>query len=408
MTGWLGNFTALTALRALNVLLPLALYPWLMAQLGAETLGLVIFAQAVATYFMVIPNYSMETFGTKAIADAAQQPEHLWTTTNSLYALKGLLFLASVLAYALLCWLWPFARENALLFLLSLHVVVLEAFLPTWFYQGIQDIKQASYLNGMAKAIAVVWLLFTVRHPHDAFHVPLGYLIGSLFASGMGYLWVQGHTGPLKPWASPWRASQKYLKLGWPFFLTSLNGVLYVYANRILMGYFGMAQVAYYDLAEKWVQIAKAPQQILGLTLFPKITQDAHPKALIRRFAYPSMAFNVLLFLGILWVAPWLVQWMAPGVSAQGQATTIALMRILSFNIVIIGLNNIVVVQRMLALGHEHRIVRFTLETLLIFVAMGVFLYASGYYSMQGLTWIAVLTETYLLLRSWFYLRRHG
>jgi hypothetical protein len=27
---------------------------------------------------------------------------------------------------------------------------------------------------------------------------------------------------------------------------------------------------------------------------------------------------------------------------------------------------------------------------------------------MQGLTWIAVLTETYLLLRSWFYLRRHG
>ncbi len=54
------NYGALAALRAVNVLLPLALYPVLLYRLGPDLFGLVIFAQAVATYFVMGANYATE------------------------------------------------------------------------------------------------------------------------------------------------------------------------------------------------------------------------------------------------------------------------------------------------------------------------------------------------------------
>ena len=136
------TFSALAMLRAVNVLLPLALYPVLLHRLGAELLGLVVFAQAEATYFMVGVNYATETYGTRLVSRLKDQPEALRHEVSQLWWMKVFLLVAVLLAYGLLLALWPFTHPHIYVFVFSLHVVLYEAFFPVWFYQGIDKVHQ--------------------------------------------------------------------------------------------------------------------------------------------------------------------------------------------------------------------------------------------------------------------------
>ena len=403
MSGLLKNFSALTVLRALNVLVPLALYPWLILQLGAETLGIVVFAQAVATYFMVVPNYNMETFGTGLVAKASGATSELKSVTSQLLGLKMLLFVLASIAFTLLTLVWPFARQHAVIFLLSMHLLVQEAFLPTWFFQGIQKVKVVATYNGLSKLLAVLWILAFVRGPETAFHVPLGYLVGALSAS-LAATWTMRQTTEGFTYSSLVQI-RNLAKSGWPYFITSVNGYLYVYANRILMGFFGMTYVAYYDLADKWLQMGKAPQQILGLSLFPKISQAQSPKSILKRFGPPSVTFNTLLALGLFFSAGWIVQFSIPDMDAESYQLAKGLMQILSLNILLSGLNSLFVIQGLMGSGDGTSVMWLTLETLLFFsLAVGA-LFALGQFTPMPLTCAAVAAEAYLLIRSGFVIR---
>ena len=398
MSGVLKNFSALTVLRALNVLVPLALYPWLMVQLGAETLGIVVFAQAVATYFMVLPNYNLETFGTGLVAKASGATSELKSIASQLLGLKVLLFFVASVAFILLTFMWPFARQHALIFLLSMHLFVQEAFLPTWFFQGIEKVKVVATYNGLSKLLAVFWMLAFVRGSETAFHVPLGYLIGALSAAIAG-TWSMRKS--VRGFAMPtFLQIQSLAKTGWPYFITSVNGYLYVYANRILMGFFGMSYVAYYDLADKWLQMGKAPQQILGLSLFPKISQAPSPKSILKRFGPSSVGINALFALGLFFSAGWIVQLSIPGMEAESYQLATGLIQILSLNILLSGLNSLFVIQGLMGSGDGTSVMWLTLETL-VFFALGVAaLYALGEFTPIRLTSAAVAAEAYLVVRS--------
>jgi len=199
---------------------------------------------------------------------------------------------------------------------------------------------------------------------------------------------------------------QTLAKTGWPYFITSVNGYLYVYANRILMGFFGMSYVAYYDLADKWLQMGKAPQQILGLSLFPKISQAANPKSILKRYGPASVGINFLLALGLFFSAGWIVQLSIPGMEAESFLLATGLIQILSLNILLSGLNSLFVIQGLMGSGDGTSVMWLTLETL-VFYATGVgSLYAAGQFSPLALTMAAVAAEAYLVVRSGLLIRK--
>ena len=395
------TFSALAMLRAVNVLLPLALYPVLLHRLGAELLGLVVFAQAVATDLMVGVNYATETYGTRLVSRLKDQPEALRHEVSQLWWMKVFLLVAVLLAYGLLLAFWPFTHPHIYVFVFSLHVVLYEAFFPVWFYQGIDKVHQVTLLNVGSKILGAVLLLSWVTVQKDAWLVPTANTAAALVMLSLAL------TGFGMGIAAPSLSGiMIHLRGGWPFFVTSLAGMLYVNANRVLIGAVGMAEVAYYDLADRVVQLAKAPQQILGLSLFPKLSASADAKALVRRFAPYSVVANAVLTAAVFAGAPLIVALLSPGLSAEGAFISVSVMQILSLNILVVGLESIVVVQQALAQNHERAVMRFTLESVMLYAGFVLTLVAFGYYRVTWLTSAAVLVECYLLLRTFSYLRR--
>jgi len=398
------TFGALAMLRAINVLLPIALYPILLHRLGAELLGLVVFAQAVATYFMVGVNYATETYGTRLVSRIKDQPDVLRREVSQLWWMKVVLFLAVVGLFALLLVLWPFTHDHMYVFFFSLHVVVYEAFFPVWFFQGVDEVPRMTALNVASKLFGAVLLLSWVQVEKDAWLVPTANMAAALAMAATATLLVHRRLGGI---AQPsFSGITGHLRGGWPFFVTNLSGMLYVNANRVLIGAVGMAEVAYYDLADRVVQLAKAPQQILGLSLFPKLSASSNPNVLIRRFAPYSIAANTVLMSTVMLGAPTIVQLLSPGLSPEGQFVSAAVMQVLALNILVVGLENIVVVQKALAQNHEKSVMRFTLEALGLFASYIGILVVSGKYTVVGLTAGSVLVECYLLGRTFVFLRR--
>jgi len=398
------NYGALAALRAVNVLLPLALYPVLLHRLGPDLFGLVIFAQAVATYFMMGANYATEIYGTRLISRSKHDPDLLRREASQLWWMKLLLLAVVAAVYAGLLALWPFTHDHLFVFAFSLHVVVYEAFFPVWFFQGVEDVTPSATLNIAAKLLGALLLLTWVVLSKDAWLVPSAYMASALAMAVVATVMLYRRLGGIQ--APRPREIARHLREGWPFFVTNLSGMLYVNANRVLIGAIGMAEVAYYDLAEKVVQLAKAPQQILGLSLFPRLSSAQEPRSVVQRFAPYSLAVNSALTLTVFAAAPWIVPLLSPGLPAEGELMAEAVLQVLSLNIVVVGLNSIVVIQRALAEDGEHAVMRFSLESLGFYLLTVAALYLGGRYEVIWLTGAAVLVECYLLARTYLYLRR--
>jgi O-antigen/teichoic acid export membrane protein len=398
------NYGALAALRAVNVLLPLALYPVLLHRLGPDLFGLVIFAQAIATYFMMGANYATEIYGTRLISRSKHDPALLRREASQLWWMKLLLLAVVAAVYAGMLALWPFTHDHLFVFAFSLHVVVYEAFFPVWFFQGVEDVAPSATLNIAAKLLGALLLLTWVVLPKDAWLVPSAYMASALAMAVVATFMLYRRLGGIQ--APRPREIARHLREGWPFFVTNLSGMLYVNANRVLIGAIGMAEVAYYDLAEKVVQLAKAPQQILGLSLFPRLSSAQEPRSVVQRFAPYSLAVNSALTLAVFAAAPWIVPLLSPGLPAEGELMTEAVLQVLSLNIVVVGLNSIVVIQRALAQDGEHAVMRFSLESLGFYLLTVSALYLGGRYEVIWLSGAAVLVECYLLARTYLYLRR--
>ena len=118
------------------------------------------------------------------------------------------------------------------------------------------------------------------------------------------------------------------------------------------------------------------------------------------------MVANALLTAAVFAGAPLIVALLSPGLSAEGAFISVSVMQILSLNILVVGLESIVVVQQALAQNHERAVMRFTLESVALYAGFVLALVAFEHYRVTWLTSAAVLVECYLLLRTFSYLRR--
>ena len=133
-------------------------------------------------------------------------------------------------------------------FFFSLHVVVYEAFFPVWFFQGVDEVPRMTALNVASKLFGAVLLLSWVQVEKDAWLVPTANMAAALAMAATATVLVHRRLGGI---ALPsFSGITGHLRGGWPFFVTSLSGMLYVNANRVLIGAVGMAEVAYYDLVD--------------------------------------------------------------------------------------------------------------------------------------------------------------
>jgi len=298
----LRNLFSLSIIQGTNFLLPLLVLPYIIKVIGLEKFGLVAFAQAFMSYFIIFIDYGFNLTATREIALNKNDNPKLVSIVNTILQTKIILCLLSFLVLLLIVFFFPFFSQHSFLYYWSFLLVVGQVLIPTWFFQGIEQMKYLTYLNLVAKIIFTILIFILITKPNDFVYIPVFYSLGNI-VSGIAALAIMHKKFNIHFSYNPDFRFLEELKKGWYVFLSNFSINAYTNSNLFILGLFASNIVlGYYSIADK---ILYAFRQILNIffnATYPQACQKANINHLeLRRFFkkyfYPFLIVIVLLCL---------------------------------------------------------------------------------------------------------------
>lgn len=204
----LENFLSLGALQIVSYVIPLISLPYLSRVLGVERFGVVFFAFAFMTYFIIFTDYGFGLSATREIAVNRHNKNNLSNIFSSVMFIKICLLLVSFAVLCIMITFIPKLQENWLVFLLSFLMVIGNAIYPVWFFQGVEKMKYITFLNILSKTIFLILIFIFVQKSDDYIIVPLLNSLGFLVSGIIGIYFVIKKLGA-KLYIPKWNAIKK-------------------------------------------------------------------------------------------------------------------------------------------------------------------------------------------------------
>ena len=296
------NLISLSFLHAVNLLLPLVTFPYLVRTLGIEIYGLVIFAQAFISYFSVIAEYGFNFSGTREISLTKNNIEELTTTYNSIMTARFVLVILCLIIMAAVVFSFEKFSMHWELYFFTFGSVIGTFLFPTWFFQGMEKMKYITILSVISKVIFTISIFVFVKSPNDYLLVPLLNSGGSIFVGIISMILInKTFNVPFKiqNYKNVWRHVQE----GYYIFISTISTSFYTTTTTVVLGLVtNTMMVGYYAIAEKALRIIVAMFSPFTQTLYPHIIQ------LVRKSSEETVVFlqrilNFTIFISLfIWI----------------------------------------------------------------------------------------------------------
>ena len=295
----LHNFSYLTISQGFTILVPLFTLPYILNVLGKEMYGLVVFSQAIVSYFVILVSFGFNTLAIKEISIHRDNKIKLSKIVSIVLILKGVAFLICLGFLSLGLLLLPQARGYESLYLLSMWVCLYEFIFPIWYFQGIEKMKFITYLNLVSKSIFLILIFLLIKSPEHYLRLPIINGIGVL-VTGITSLIIVFKSHKIKFILPKINELIIFIKKSFDYFVSNVAVKLYASSNKVIIGsLLGMGEVAYYDLADKIITVFRAvPLRIVRDSIFPKVAKTKN----IKIVWYTTLTMGVYSIIAILFI----------------------------------------------------------------------------------------------------------
>ncbi|WP_201319175.1 oligosaccharide flippase family protein [Paenibacillus sp. EPM92] len=279
------NASSLMILQLSQFLFPLIIMPYLIRTLGIGNYGILVFSQTMATYFVMITNYGFHLSAPREISFHRENIQKRNEIISSVFIIKTILLILSYVIMILLVNSIGQFKDNSLVFLTSMLLVVNEVIFPKWFFQGVEEMGKITLLNIIGRTISVIVMFFIVTEPEHIVRAAFVHTLGGLIAGVISIIILfnkyQYKFVPVK-----FKDLAKDLVEGWNLFVSQLSTVLFQNINVTLLGLLATPQaVGIYSSGEKVVRIVVSLVNPIGSAIFPNISKlinESREKAVIK------------------------------------------------------------------------------------------------------------------------------
>lgn len=300
------NFLSLSTLQVLVYIIPFITLPYLTRVLGVYNYGLVNFAIAFNTYFIIITDYGFNLSAVREISVNREDPHRVSEIFSSVMLIKGILATLSFCILLLVILNIPRFSVNWQVYTFAFGLVIGNVIFPTWFYQGMERMKYITVLNVLTNLIFLAAIFIFIKRPSDYLYVPLLQSMGTLTA-GVISQWiirtrfnVRFHLPPLRTVYETFRDSTQ-------FFLSRVSVSIYTSSNSFFLGLFaGNTAVGYYSAAEKLYTAAQGLYSPLMQVTYPYMAKTRN-RAFHKKVLRYSLILNTILCGGIILFAPTII-----------------------------------------------------------------------------------------------------
>ena len=250
------------------LVIPLVISPYLTRVLGSNGLGEFTYVNSVSYYFVLFANLGIAKHGQRIIASNRDDKEKLRKTFWSLFTLHSMVSLFSLLLYVSFCFL--FLNENSFpLYLIHILYVASALFDITWLFYGLENFKSVVIRNAIIKLAECILIFLLVRSRDDLIIYAL-IMVGSVFL-GQFVLLPQA-IKEIKPIRIGLKDTLTHIKPLLLLFISVVAASLYTVFDKTLLGLLATKDdVAYYEYANKIINIPKQLIGVIGIVMFPRI-----------------------------------------------------------------------------------------------------------------------------------------
>jgi PST family polysaccharide transporter len=291
----ISNFFSLVILQGANYIFPLLTIPFLFRTLGVGTFGLISFASAFAQYFVILTDFGFNLSGVQFIS-ANRDNKELRDTffVNVLVSQLFLFFLGLIILLSVLFIFDKFSQDKWV-YLLSYLTVFGTVLLPTWFFQGMEQMKYITKINIVTRTLAIIPIFFLVKTDADYLLVPFFYGLGSV-TSGIIALYIAKSRFDVNFCFAKISLAgiKKCLKDSSDFFVSRISVSIYTVSNTFILGLvLGNVAVGYYAAAEKLYLALQSMFGPLNNALYPYMIKNKDV-AVFKKIFFAVLVINCI------------------------------------------------------------------------------------------------------------------
>lgn len=254
--------------QLLIIALPILTVPYVVRVLGASKIGLNSYIVSIGGILSFVIILGINQFGVRIIAKTDRNIPELKEQFFNLWIIQLVMGVLVVVIYSICV----FNSANRIYFYANIPYLIGFAIDISWFFIGIEQIKEVVLRNTVIKLVSVSFIFLLVHNPNDLTIYILINSLTILFSNIIFWIKLSNYFGGLK--INLKRISFSYflplLLLGTPQFAVQL----YTNFDSTMVGIVaGTVQLAYYDQSQKIVRIILALVTSVSTVLMPKLAQ---------------------------------------------------------------------------------------------------------------------------------------
>ncbi|PMO27681.1 oligosaccharide flippase family protein [Vibrio breoganii] len=290
------NLSYLSILQILNLLAPLIIYPYLIRVLGSNEYGKILFHQGGVAFFAIIINYGFYITGVKDVAESSGDIKKLSSTVCNIFIIKFALWFLCLLLVLMFNAFITYEVIDKKLLLICFFSTFFELLFVQWFFQGVENLKPITIINGLSKILIVVLTVLLVKDSTDLYIVPF-VIAGVNFLTGIISIYLMVSIYNIKFFRPKYEALYSYFCNSTPIFISNIIISIKDRTSTILIGsLLGMSHVAIYDLAVRLLNISSLPISILTDAFFPKAAREKN-KSYLHFVIKTTLVISLLILL---------------------------------------------------------------------------------------------------------------
>ena len=393
MASFRKNFTILMTLQVSTYLAPLLTLPWLARVLGPGEYGRLSFGLAFTAYFISITNYSFSLTATPKISinrdNRELRSKVFWETIVT----QAMLALAGFIVVLVLTSVVPYLQENRELLLIAYGQAVGAMLIPTWYFQGIEDLGVLSALVFAGRALSIPAMYLFVRERDD---LDIAMAVNALvpLLSGIAictYLYTRRELDFVRV---SFKTIFGRLKDGWSVFMATSVVDIYASSNIVILTFIaGNVAAGYFAAADKLIRAALNMLSPLKTAAYPRVSFLMHHAkddafAFLRKMFVVQGAIVSLISVCIFFGAPLAVKLLY----GPKFLPTVEVLRWMAFVPLMVGLNDLFGVQTMLPLGMKAQFSRVLIGSAVL--NFGLLAVLAKLFGEQGAAATVLIVET--------------
>lgn len=254
-----------------NLVTPLLVIPYIVTVCGEENFGKTAVGMAIAFFLIVFVDYGSDIIGLREVSVNRDNPIALNKIFTTTYVVKAVILIVVLIVTSAVFLSFPYFQSESKMFFLGLLVLLGQFINPTWFLQGIENVKWITVLNVISKTIYVIGIFLTIKNESDYIYINMWWGIGMIVSNFILFvLVVKKHQFSFLFVKKD--EVVKHIRNDFSMFSSQIFVSLQLYAPVVLVSYFGNNLMAgQYRIVEQVIVIFKTYIFLFFNYVFPKI-----------------------------------------------------------------------------------------------------------------------------------------